>query len=287
MEEIRFEVRHPDGRTERLVVPSAKATIGAGAHCDLRLAVDQATAEHVVVELVPDGLQLKSLASTPPTSIDSVPLTTRTVPQWALLHIANTQIYVARAAQKSEPTKKKLNSTLILRLGGVLAAVPLLFMAMNERASREQHRVPRDTPELFDEATASCPRSDPAEARVVAEDAHALADAARQRSPFAVTEAIVAVKSYGIAATCYRHVHEEHLAAEADDAAQQLREATMLDFRARKVRLERALAVNDVELAIQDVAVLTSLTEGKKGPYVAWLLDTEQQLKRKGEGVRR
>ncbi|HVJ89708.1 MAG TPA: FHA domain-containing protein [Labilithrix sp.] len=284
MEEIRFEVRHPDGRSERLVVSAPKATIGTGAHCDVRLAVDQAASEHVVVALVPDGLQLKSLASTPPALLDGAPLAVSVVPQWALLKVGGTQVHVARAA-RTTAAQSKLNSTTIVRLCCAVS-LPLAFMALPASSRGQASAEAPEMPALFDSELVACPRSDPAEARVVADDERAIADAARERSPFSSREAITAVRAYDIAAACYRVAHEARDATEAAAASKELRDATLLDVRARSLRLERSLTVGDLELAGSDVAVLKAFTDGRQGPYVAWLSSVEQRIKNQGATVR-
>jgi hypothetical protein len=138
---------------------------------------------------------------------------------------------------------------------------------------------PPKTPELFAKAAAECPRTDLAEARVVADDQRAIADGARERSPFDPREARSAVKSYDIAAACYRLAQLPDASEDAAQSARRMREETTLDFRARRVRLERMLLVKDYEVASQDVAVLRALTEGQQGEYTRWLTSVAQEIK--------
>lgn len=278
MEEIRFEVRHPDGRRERLVVQASRATVGAGAHCDVRLAVDQAAAEHVVVELVADGVRFQGVASAPPATLDGAPLGVRVVPQWGLLKIGDTQVHAARAPREAAAKSGTSRSTMLVRVACVLAvpAVLALFM-MSKKGTADETAL--ELPDLFSSNDVACPRTEAAEARVLGDDQRTLAEAARERSPFAPREAIVAVKAFATAAACYRLANDGAAASDAEAASNELREATLLEFRARRLRLEHSLAVNDTELAGGDVAVLSQLTEGQQGSFVAWLGGVERQLK--------
>ena len=49
MKALRFLVRYPDGRGEELTIEADRVLIGSGAHCEIRLPVDQAAMEHVLV----------------------------------------------------------------------------------------------------------------------------------------------------------------------------------------------------------------------------------------------
>ncbi len=134
-------------------------------------------------------------------------------------------------------------------------------------------------PELFAKISTDCPRKDLAEARTIADDQRAIADGARDRSPFDPRGSRAAVKGYEIAAACYRITHQVEAGEIAAQAALRMREETTLDFRARRVRLDRVLLVNDYDLAAQDVAVLSALTEGQQGEYSRWLAGIAQDLK--------
>ncbi|MBX3186201.1 MAG: hypothetical protein KF819_04265 [Labilithrix sp.] len=151
--------------------------------------------------------------------------------------------------------------------GALLVAIGVIARG----AKPEELDVALPTPELFSEAAATCPRNDPAEARAIADDLRARADGARERSPFDPREALSAIKSYETAAACCRIAKDVEGADDAAHAARRMRDETLLDFRSRRVRLERLLIVKDYELAAQDVRVLRALTEGRQSEYSQWL----------------
>ena len=47
---LRFQIRHPNGQVEHLNVDGERVMIGSGAHCEIRLPVDQAALESVLVQ---------------------------------------------------------------------------------------------------------------------------------------------------------------------------------------------------------------------------------------------
>lgn len=279
MESLCFEIRHADGREERTAAEASRFVIGSGAHCDVRLAADQAGFEHVLIENHPGGLVVRSLATTPPTTtLDGAPLTVVPLGTTMMLRIGATHIQITRAAQEVGPKKTALGPAMIAKLL-VVAALVAAIGKVSSTTQEDPIAAAPSMPELFATTSSECPRTDFAEARAVAEDQRANADGARERSPFDPREARSAIKSYEIAAACYRLAQSPAASADAAQSARRMREDTLLDFRARRVRLERVLLVNDYELASQDVAVLRALTEGQQGAYAQWLATVAQEIK--------
>lgn len=278
MEELILETRHTNGTCERTVTTGVRALVGSGAHCDLRLSPDQAAFEHVAIEMGPDGLRLQRLASSPPCTLDGAPFAVSTVTAAAELAIGSTLVRVERRSVEAPTEKRKPAVGAIVRacvLGVLVGAVAVLVKMPRPTAEPPF----AELPEIFGASAPACPRTDVAEARAIAEDRLAIADGARERSPFAAREAIAAAKAYDVAAACYRAAGDVEAAEEAAGIAREIEFDTRLELRARRLRLERMLAVGDVEIARQDVAVLRVMTEGHDGEYVSWLALVEQELK--------
>jgi hypothetical protein len=163
---------------------------------------------------------------------------------------------------------------------GVIALLAVAIFAASRASNEQAIAAPPRAPSLFAPAATDCPRTEETEARVVAEDQRAIADGARERSPFDPREVRSAVKSYELAAACYRVARRLSDSDDTTQSAQRMRDDTLLDFRARRIRLERVLLVKDYEVASQDVAVLRALTDG--GPadeYSRWLASVSQDIK--------
>lgn len=283
MEPLSFDIRHADGRQERTAAHAPRVVIGSGAHCDVRLSADQAAFEHVAIEDHGNGPLVRSLAQMPPTSIDGVPLTSIPLGPTAILRIGATQIEITRAVLAAKTKRSGLSPAMVAKLAVVGLLVGAIVMVM--RMDKDQVlQAPARMPELFAKAPTACPRLDLAEARAIADDQRANGDGARERSPFDPREARSAIKSYEIAAACYQLAQNPAASEDAAQNARRIREETLLDFRARRVRLERLLLVKDYELASQDVTVLRALTEGQQGEYSQWLASVAQDIKNQEVG---
>jgi hypothetical protein len=275
MENLSFEIRHADGRNERTAAQGARIVIGSGAHCDVRLSADQAAFEHVAIEDEPAGPLARGLAAT---TIDGAPLTAQLLGPSVVLAIGATEVIVTRTMHVVVAKKSALGPAMIgklLVIGVLLGGI----VKVSSMSTEESMASPPPMPELFAKTPATCPRTDLAEARAVADDQRANGDGARDRSPFDPRESRAAIKSYEIAAACYRLAHSVEASEDTAQSARRMREETLLDFRARRVRLERLLLVNDYELAAQDVAVLSALTEGQQGEYPRWLAAVAREIK--------
>ena len=280
MEPLSFEICHADGRPERTSAQGARIVIGSGAHCDVRLAADQAAFEHVAIEELAAGPQIRNLAPAAPSTLDGVPFAARALGPSGLacLIIGDTQIRILREARVAPARSTTLGPVMIAKLlvvAGLVGAIVKVSVMGPDAPSTSSPPMP----ELFAKISTDCPRKDLAEARTIADDQRAIADGARDRSPFDPRESRAAVKGYEIAAACYRITHQVEAGEIAAQAALRMREETTLDFRARRVRLDRVLLVNDYDLAAQDVAVLSALTEGQQGEYSRWLAGIAQDLK--------
>ncbi|MDB4944452.1 MAG: hypothetical protein JWP97_3986 [Labilithrix sp.] len=278
METFAFDILHADGRRERTAAGSVRIVIGSGAHCDVRLSADQAAFEHVVIEQAA-GLppRIAALVATPPSSLDGHPVAGQ-LPASGLLVVAATRIQITWVAPQAAVKAPALGPAMIGKLL-VVAGLAVAIVVVATRGPAPPPPVPTSVPELFAPAPERCSRTDAVEARATADDHRARAEAARERSPFDPREARIAIEGYDLAAVCYRQGQLADASEEAALNARRLREETTLDFRARRLRLERLLLVDDHELAAQDVAVLAALTDGQSGAYPQFLRSVQQNLK--------
>lgn len=277
MEELHVQIQHPNGTHERSLVQAAQATIGSGAHCDVRLAPDQAAFEHFEIELVADGARIRRLAESPPAFLNGAGFTVAPLATSAMLVVGGTQIYLERRAG-AVVAPSKVNGVSVAK-GLVVGALLLAIVAILGMPAPEAAAAPSLPPEIFGSPTLTCPHTDPGEARVRGEDARARAEAARERAPFEPREIVGAVKAYDLAAACFRVAGDEPSATDASAIAREIEAEARLELRMRHLRLGRMLALKDVDVARQDLTVLRLLTEGQRGPYAPWLSEVERDLK--------
>lgn len=286
MRVLKFQIRLHTGHVEQLSVEAERVLIGSGAHCEIRLPVDQARVEHVLIELGAAGVFARALSFEPAPTINNVPFTQAPVPPGSILGVGGCQIYIEIAeGQAVTPNKVKksesspitlLAATLIIAAGGYM----LFTDDPNDVTSKPP---PKQTPELWDAPITACPYGDRNQATAFARERMQLADAKRERRPFHVQDGVQAVPIYESAAACFRAGGDPGSGTLADESAKFLRRDIMDDFRTRRVRLEHALTIEDYVSAQKEVRVLLQFTEGKSGDYVTWLSNLDRKLRLKAD----
>ena len=281
MRVLRFQIRLPSGQVDQLNVESERVLIGSGAHCEIRLPIDQARVEHCLIELGPAGVFARALNFEPPPTINNIPFTQAPLPPDAVLGVGQVQIYVAAAdaagAGQVVQAKQKGSSPITL-----VALIALVagggYYVLGDTSGEAEIPRPKDAPELWGPPVAQCPQGGP-QALAFARDRLFIADAKRERRPFHVQDGVQCVPLYEQAAACFRAGGDPATAAAADETAQRLRLDINDDYRTQRVRLEHALNVDDYAGAQHQVQVLRHYTEGKQGEYVVWLNNLERKLK--------
>lgn len=280
MHVLKFQTRLPSGQIEQLSVESERVLIGSGAHCEIRLPLDQARAEHILVELAPAGLFVRALSFEPQPTMNNVPFTQAPLPPGSVLGVSNTQIYIEVTEGVGGPVvqqKKKSSPVAMIALLLLLGAGGYLFLGddSGEGAPKAAKLQP---PELWTAPVAQCPYPG-AQALAFARERMAVADAKRERRPFHVQDGVSAVPVYETAAACFRAGNEPGPGQLAEESAKYLRREMSDDFRTRRVRLDHALTVGDYVSAQKEVRVLLQFLEGKGGDYVTWLQNLDRKLK--------
>lgn len=283
---LRFEIRYADGRKEVTHVDGERALIGNGAHCDIRLPLDQAAHEHVAVEVIGGTVRLETKAFEPPATVNGMPFTNMPIVPDVPLKIGSTRIFIAlgdAAFEGGAVVQKKAEQTSpLMKVLAVAVLVAGAYMLMSND-DPQTAIAPAQALELFPAKSAvACPQTAPDQARAFASDKFDVAEGKRERSPFAPNDGVEAVQLYDLASACFKVGGDQPKADAAAASAKQLRASITQDFRARRVRLEHLLAVGDFQLAANDVKVLRALTEGKQGKYVDWLQQQAQMLKQRG-----
>ena len=284
MATIQVNVNHPNGRREVIDIEGQRALIGSGSHCDVRLPMEDAAHEHLVIEAVGAVLRAEARADEPPTLIDGMPLTLAPLAPGAVLKVGKLELRVRSsgelgAGQALGKERSGASPITLLALGGaLLAAASLLFADDGAPIAPPPSEVPR----LFSSTPPSCPPGEGARALAMAEEQLAMADGKRERMPFAIEDGVGAVTFYGTAAACFRRGGDPRRATEAEEAARSLERDLTDELRTRSLRLSHLLTVQDYELARGDVQVLRALSSGKQGKYVEWLSTVSKQLAQKG-----
>ncbi len=290
MRMIRFQIRYPTGQVEQINIEHERALIGSGAHCDIRLPLDQAAVEHVLVEVAAGGnVFARALSFEPPPTMNNIPFTQAPLPAETLLGVGQVQIY-AQAADVAGgggvQTQQKKSGTSPLTVIAVLLMIPAAgYLFFVEPPADAVASKPPKEPELWGAPVATCPQPGGEQALALARERRAVADAKRERRPFHVQDGVAAVPLYELAGACFRAGGDVESSNQALASAGALRRELTDDYRTQRVRLEHALSVKDGKSAQRQVRVLLAFTEGKPGDYVTWLSNLDRRLKiRLGSG---
>jgi len=281
MHVLKFQTRYPTGQVEQLSVESERVLIGSGAHCEIRLPVDQARVEHVLIELGPSGIFARALNFEPPPTINNIPFQQAPLPPGAVLGVGGCQILVelVEGAGGAAGGQKKKTSPLMYIAMAIIVPVGMYTILVDD-APEGQKASPKQAPELWQAPVASCPYTG-GQALAFAREKMAVADAKRERRPFHVQDGVLAVPTYEAAAVCFRAGGDNASGTLAEESAKFLRRDITDDFRTRRVRLDHALNIEDYVSAQKEVRVLLQFCEGKSGDYVTWLSSLDRKLKLK------
>ncbi len=287
MSVLRFQIRQPSGQIDQLFIESERVLIGSGAHCEIRLPLDQAAVEHALVQLAPAGVFVQALSFQPPPTVNGIPFTQGPLPSDAVLGIGQFQINVTRAegaaaaaavGKKDDKKKQRVGPLAVITLaiaGG--AAYYLFFTNDNAGGDGSAYRAP----ELWGPPVTQCTQPSRDRAAALAIERFGVGNSLRERRPFHVQDGINAVPIYELAAACFRVAGDEPSANEALAAANTLRKDLNDDYRTHRVRLEHSLKIEDLQTARKEVHTLLQFTEGKQGDYVTWLSIMDRDLKLK------
>jgi hypothetical protein len=281
METIRFCVTHADGRTEELLTESAQVLVGSGAHCEIRLPILEARVEHVLIQSTPAGLRASARAFDPLPRLDGVEFTQAPIRGPSVLVIGKTRIEVSpqttAAVDRAVPrAKSSRNPRLLAYLVLGVAGVVLMLGARGRGGDRAAE--PIAPPALWGPTADRCPQSAPDQALAAATARLSLAIAKQERSPFHPEDGVAAVPLYEGAQACFRAAGRDGDAAEAAGNAEHLRRRMTEEFRVHRIRLKRAIALQEWPIAVRESGVLLTFLPSEGGDYATWLSNLRRKL---------
>ncbi len=279
MSVLRFQIQHANGRQEVIAVEAERALIGSGAHCEIRLPIDQCSVEHVLVQVGAGGIFVQALQFQPPPTIAGVPFTQAPLPPDAMLGIGNTQMLVGLSTEGTglddKKKKKKSNpAVIVIAVLGLVGGAFVMLAPEGEPALE----APEDVPKLWDSVIDKCEK--PAqEARPYALQIKQLADNKRERRAFHIRDGVDAVPLYESATACFKAGGDPNAASQSAEAAKTLRKEMEDDYKTHRMRMKHALDVKDTSTAHKEARTLLELLQGKQGAYVEYLTEEERNLK--------
>jgi hypothetical protein len=267
-------------RVEQFELQAGSLRIGSAAHCDVRLAPDEAAPEQVALEPRGRGVQLRALAGGPALLLDGAPLTEALVEGNATLEIGE----VVLMLRVLEPVKPKDDGSATLKAARqvalVLGVCVLYYVVLQDSPAQSAFGMAVPPPVLFPpHAEPACRHTDREAARVFAEEQLVAADGKRERSPFSNRDGVQAVPLYESAAACFRRAGDAARASAAAAAGKQLAARLEEELHAHRVRLDWFLGAQRYDAAAREVGVLREYLPGREGPYEQWLAMVARELR--------
>lgn len=286
---LKFTLQRPGAAPTELLVDSARALVGSGAHCEIRLPAEDAHLEHLAVEFRGAGVFAEARSLEPPPLLNGVPFTAGRVLPDSVFQIGTVRIQVVATETElqasSAPSRSDKGSPAIRVLGAI--GIPLgLYVIFTTGDVEQSGPQPVQAPALFAARPASeCPQSEPESATRLAIDEITLADAKRERSPFHAEDGVAAVTHYERASACFRRAGDAASAEETEGTVAALKRRLSDEFHVHQVRLDRALATKRYAQARTEVRILLSFVGTLGGEYATWLatLDRHIQVKYSGK----
>src|ERR1043165_27681 len=121
---INIEIRYPNGERESAVVEGERALIGSASFCDVRLPMDQAAYEHVLIEVHGQTLRAEAKADKPEATINGMPFISSALAADAVLGVGDIRLYVSFVSDVFDGPniqKKKDESNPAIRAIGLVA----------------------------------------------------------------------------------------------------------------------------------------------------------------------
>lgn len=284
MKTLLFEIQAPHANVERLSIEAEQVLLGSGAHCDVRLPLDQARVEHLRIDVTPQGVFATALSYEPPPTMNGAPFSQVALQQGVPILVAGTSILVSLQESSkgaSAGRKASQSSPLTLVLGVVLLGA-VGYLAMDTIVPSEASKPAPKAPVLFEKAATVCPYQGQ-QALSYGEQNLTLAESLRERTPFAVEDGVKAVTHFRLAAACYQSAAQPSYVRYAEEGANALENDLDRDYRKERIRLQRGLEYLDWNRARNSVRRLLAFTEGRDDVYRSWLRDLDSQLQRKAK----
>jgi hypothetical protein len=268
---LRFRIERPGLEPQELDVDAARALIGSGAHCEVRLDARDATAEQLRVSATPAELTAECRSPSALTLLEGAPFTGGPLADGAVFTIGECRVRVERQHAPSAASREsRVGRWASLALGLLVATVgaTLLLEPAPAGALPERPQIPP----LYSPAEAqACPRVAPGEAQQLAHELWQEAQLKRQRSFYYLKDAMAAVVAFRRSAACFAQAGAVAPAARAELEFERLLLQLAADYHRRHILLQRALESNDWYTVQREAAALWELLGERQPEYTNWL----------------
>jgi hypothetical protein len=298
-------IAHPNGRREEITVDSDAAMIGSGAHCEVRLPLEQAAVEHLFVQARQGAIFAEARTLSPPPTMNGLPFTHgRLLPESVVvvgqIGLSVSMLQISDEVEIGKRSTRKRNPRTYV-LGAIGIPLGLFYLANEYQTTDSRVALPVGIPELWAPPDGACPQSAKEPALAFALDQRARADAKRERSPFAPEDGVAAVPFYERASACFKVAGRPDDERDASADATTLRRRLTDDFRLNRLRLERALLTEDWTTAHRQIRTLEAFigrhadastklappAEAVRVSFYNWLANVDRRIALKAESTKK
>lgn len=291
MKTLLFEIQAPHASVERLQIEAEQVLLGSGAHCDVRLPLDQARVEHLRIDVTPQGVFATALSYEPPPTMGGSPFSQVALQQGVPILVAGTSILVSlqESGKGAGAGKRGAAPSPLVLVGGLVLIASLVALYTSGGGDEQAVGPTVKAPVLFEKAAAVCPYQGQ-QAQSCGEQNLTLAESLRERTPFATEDGVKAVSHFRLAAACYQAVGQPSYERYASEGADVLANKLDHDYRKERIRLERSMGYEDWNRARNSVRRLLSFTDGRESDpvdvaYRLWLRNLDSRLLKKEKHV--
>ena len=276
MKMLTFVVQEPRRAELVIEVLADRILLGSGAHCDIKLPLEGAAWEHVVVTQEGGSVVARVVPNDMTAVFDGEARREAHLVAGSSMKIDAVVVFL-RDITSTEVKKKRVSPlrTFVMVVGG-LAAAAAIFVLRSASANGTPP-APR-APDPIGHETAVCPEKQGA--LPLAHQKLALARTKRERFRFYPRDGVDAVAHYEAAAACFEAAKDHARGEGTLEEAKSLQTAVRDDFHASRVRLERALVRKDARTALAQVKFQRELLQGSADAdaYVTWLAVLQSKL---------
>jgi hypothetical protein len=289
---LRIEL-HRGPNVSVLEVQDDRALIGSGAHCDLRLAPDEAAVEQLVIEAIGgDEVYARARAVQPVCLLNGAPFLEGRLSPASVLELGSVALSVQRVerqdtAKKPQRKRQSATSPTIQALGLIAVALGLWHSLHPKLSTGGALASEVGPPPSAAIEAQSCPVARQAGALALARQTLIEAESKRERAPFYPGDGTVAAPLFAQAAACFQLAGDYDAAVQASAAAQALAQQIADAIHVGHVRLERFLVTEQFADARTQAEMLASLVTDKHGDYSAWLAGVRRECELRADQVKR
>lgn len=278
MRTLTFAIREPRRPEQVLDVTEERILVGSGAHCDLRLPVESAAWEHIVITEEEGDIVARVISASQTTTFDGSAAREATLRVGSTMIVGGVVVELRHVAGEVVVAPKGTSPLAKVMLVGTACIAVLGAVVLGKARAAGREATWPEPPDPLPSPVTACPEKQGA--TPLAFQKAELARAKRQRFRFYPRDGVEAVVLFETAAACFAATGDSANASDARESARVLAAELREALHVSSVRLERAVVRKDAATALAQTKFQRDLLFGREGadPYLAWLALLQSKL---------